>query len=131
MTNQQSTKLTQPRVGSLHDPAPLIAAQFTSIFIASLRTILAIRHDQVDALLPQSLSQRIGIVSRIRNHSGRLLPQTAWAPRDTDLGERGFRKLNFMWRGTFQPNSQRNTLTVDHTIHFVPLPRLVLPTAEP
>src|SRR5581483_8200575 len=96
MTNQQSTKLAQPRVGSLHDPASLIAAQFTSIFIASLRTILAVRHDQVDASLPQSLSQRIGIVSRICNHSGRLLSRTAWATRDADLGEGGFRKLNFM-----------------------------------
>src|SRR5271165_4291486 len=30
-----------------------------------------------------------------------------------DFGERGFRKRNFCRRGTFQPNSQRKTLTVD------------------
>lgn len=124
MTNQQSTKLAQPGVGSLHDPASLIAAQFTSILITSLHTILAVGHDQVDASLPQSLSQRIGIVSRIRNHSGRFLPRTALATRDTDLGERGFRKLNFMRRGTFQPNSQRNTLTVDQYHPFCALATL-------
>src|SRR6202158_6440052 len=34
----------------------------------------------------------------------------AWYPA---FGERGFRKCNFTGGGTFQPNSQRKTLTVD------------------
>src|SRR5271157_2660936 len=33
MTNQQATELTEPRVGSLHDPAALVAPQFASIFV--------------------------------------------------------------------------------------------------
>ena len=124
MTNQQSTKLAQPGVGSLYDPASLVATQFTSIFIAPLRTILPVRHNQVDASLLQSLPQRIGIVSCIRNHAWRLLPRTTLATRDADFGERGFRKLNFMRRGTFQPNSQRNTLTVDQYHPFCALATL-------
>ena len=69
MTNQQSTKLAQPGVGSLHDPAALIATQFTSIFIPSLFAIRPVRYDQIDTAFLQSLSQRIGIVSGIGNHS--------------------------------------------------------------
>src|SRR5215813_3795162 len=113
MTNQQSAKLSQPRIGSLHDPATLVAAQLTAIFILSLRTVLSIRHNQLDAPLAQSLAQRIGIIRGIGDHSFRLLPGTAFRLWHADLGERGFRKRNFMRRGTFQPNSQRNTFTVD------------------
>jgi len=124
MTNQQSTKLAQPGVGSFHDPATLITTQFTSILIPSLLAIGPVRCDQIDTAFPQSLPQRIGIVRRIRNHSWRLLPRTALATRDADLGERGFRKFNFMRRGTFQPNSQRNTLTVDQYHPFCALATL-------
>ena len=43
----------------------------------------------------------------------RLLPRAAFRARHADFGERGLRKLNFSRGGTFQPNSQRKTLTVD------------------
>jgi hypothetical protein len=130
MTNQQSAKLSQPRIGLLHDPATLVAAQLTAILIPSSLTILPVQCNQLDVPLLQSLAQRIRIVSGIRYDSFRFLPGTALRSRHADLGERGFRKRNFMRRGTFQPNSQRNTFTSTNTIHFVPLPRLVLPTAE-
>jgi len=124
MTNQQSTKLAQPGVGSLYDPAPLITTQFTSILIPPLLAIGAIRYDQIDTAFLQSLPQRIGIVRRVGNHAWRLLPRTTLAARDADFGERGFRKCNFMRRGTFQPNSQRNTLTVDQYHPFCALATL-------
>jgi hypothetical protein len=117
MTNQQSTKLAQPRVGSFHNPATLIATQFTSIFVAPLRTILPVRHDQVDAAFLQSLPQGIGIIRRIRNHSRRFLSRTASTTWVAEFCQRGLRKLNFVRRGTFQPNSQRNTLTVDQYLY--------------
>lgn len=43
----------------------------------------------------------------------RLLPRPAFGSGDADFGECGFRKRSFSRRGTFKPNSQRKTLTVD------------------
>ncbi len=112
MTNQQAAKLSKPGVGSLHDPAPLITAQFVSVFVPPMVVVLAIRDDQFDSATAQSLAQRVGVVAAIRNHPVGLLPWTAFRLGDADLAERRFRKRNFTRRGTFQPNSQRNTFTV-------------------
>ncbi len=113
MTNQQPTKLSQPSVGPLHDPAALVPSQLAPVFVAPMAVVLAIGDDQVDSAAAQSLAQWIGIVTAIGNHPLRLLSWAAFRSRDTDFGQRGFRKVNFTGGGTFQPNSQRKTLTVD------------------
>ena len=113
MTHQQAAELSEPRIGSLHDPAALVAPQFAFIFIAPLLVVGPVRRNQFDASLLQSPTQRVGVVGAIGNHALGLLPRAALAPRDADFSERGFRKRNFCRRGTFQPNSQRKTLTVD------------------
>src|ERR1700740_905159 len=112
MTNQQSPELPQPRIGSFYDPAPLVAAEFASIFVPPFLVVLAIRGDQFDTPLPEPLAQGIGIVPCVGDHTRRLLSWTAPRLRDRDFTQRGFRKRNFCRRGTFQPNSQRNTFTV-------------------
>jgi len=131
MTNQQSAKLSQPRIGSLHDPATLVAAQFATIFILSSRTILSVRCNQLDAPFLQAFAQWIRIVSRIRDHSFRFLPGPTFGLRYADFGECGFRKRNFMRRGTFQPNSQRNTFTVDQYHPLRPLATLGFADGRP
>jgi len=113
MTNQQAAELTEPGVGSFHDPAPFIASQLSSVFIAPSFVASPVGNNQLDAALPESLAQRVGIVAAVGNHTLGLLPWAAFRPWDADFGERGFRKLKFTRRGTFQPNSQRKTLTVD------------------
>ena len=113
MTNQQPAELAEPGISSLHDPAVLIAPQLALIFIAPIFVVLSIGRDQLDATLLQTLAQRVGVESTVSNYSLRRLPRAASAPRDADFTERRFRKRNFCWRGTFQPNSQRKTLTVD------------------
>ena len=113
MTYQQSAKLAEPSVGSFHDPAALISPQFAFVFVPSFLVVAPVRRNQFNASLFQSATQRIRIVAAIGNHPLRLLSRAAFWPGDADFGERGFRKLNFTRRGTFQPNSQRKTLTVD------------------
>src|SRR5882724_1365551 len=121
MTHQQSSELAQPGVGSCDDPTPFVASQFASIFVAAVPIVVPVRRDQLDAAFLQSLAQRVRIVGGVGNHPFRLLPGTAFGARNRDFLERGFRKRNFVRRGTFQPNSQRNTLTVDQYHPLCPL----------
>jgi hypothetical protein len=120
MTNQQSSELAKPGVGSFDDPT-LVAAQFAPIFVASLLIVLPVRRDQLHAAFFQSLPQRVRIVGGVGNHPFRLLSRTAFGSRNRDFLERGFRKRNFVRRGTFQPNSQPKTLTVDQYHPLRPL----------
>jgi hypothetical protein len=113
MTNKQSAKLSQPRIGPLHNPSALVTPQFSAVFVASMLIVLPVGHDQFDAAFLESLAQWVRIVGAIGNHAPRLLSGTAFGPWYSDFGKGGFRKRNFIGRGTFQPNSQRNTLTVD------------------
>jgi len=113
MANQQSAELTQPRVGALDDPASFVSPEFPSVLVLSLLIVFPVRNDEVDASLLQPFAQRIGVVSAVGDHTFRLLPGATFGARDFDFGERGFRKRNFCWRGTFEPNSQRKTATVD------------------
>jgi hypothetical protein len=113
MTNQQSAELSQPGVCALDDPASLVSPEFPSVLVLSLLIVLAIRDDEVDAALLEPLSQRIGVVSAVGDHAFRLRSRSSFGARDLDFGERGFRKRNFCRRGTFKPNSQRKTATVD------------------
>jgi len=112
MTNQQSAELPEPRVGSLHDPSPLIATEFTPIIVPPFLVVAPVGRNQFNAALSQPLAQRIRIVAAIRNHAVGLLPRATFRAGDADFRECVFRKRNFCRRGTFQPNSQRNTFTV-------------------
>jgi hypothetical protein len=113
MANQESAELAKPGVGAFDDPAPFVAPEFSAVLVAPEPAVFAVRDDQVDASLGQPLAQRIGVVGAVRDYPFRLLSRPAFGARDLDFGERGFRKHSFSRRGTFQPNSQRKTATVD------------------
>ena len=113
MSHEESAELSEPCVGTFDDPAALVASELSAVLVASVPAIFAIRNDEVDASLCQPFAQRVGVVGSIGYHTLRLLSRPAFAARDFDFGERGFRKRNFCRRGTFKPNSQRKTATVD------------------
>jgi hypothetical protein len=113
MTNKQPAELPEPCVGAFDDPASFIPSELSAVFVATKLAVLAVRNDEVDASLLQPFPQRIGVIGAVGDHAFRLLSRTTLGTRDLDLGERGFRKRNFSRRGTFQPNSQRKTATVD------------------
>jgi hypothetical protein len=113
MANEKSAELTEPCIGSFDDPAALVASEFPAVFVLSFLAVLAVRNDEVDASFLQPFAQRVGVVGAVGDHPFRLLSRSAFGPGDLDLGERGFRKRNFSRRGTFKPNSQRKTATVD------------------
>ena len=113
MAYKQSAELTEPCVGALDDPASLVASELSAVLVLSLLAVLAVRNDEVDAALLQPFSQRIGVVGTVGDDAFRFLSRSAFSSRDFDFSERGFRKCNFSRRGTFKPNSQRKTATVD------------------
>jgi len=131
MANQKSAELSQPRVGPFHDPEALVAAQFSSILVAPLFVVAPVGRDQFNAALVQPFPQRVRVLGPIRDHSLRLLLRPAFDSGDADFGKRGFRKCSFSQRGTFKPNSQRKSLTVDQYHPLRALAALVLPTADP
>ena len=65
MTNQQSAELTEPGIGSLHDPAAFVASHFASVFIPPPLIVLSVGRDQFDGTLLQSFTQRIGVVAGV------------------------------------------------------------------
>jgi len=113
VSDQQPAELTKPGIGSLYDPTSLIAAQLAAIFVSPTLVVLPVRRDQFDATFLQPFAERVGVVAAVGDHALGLLPWPSLRAWDADFGERGFRKRNFCRRGTFQPNSQRKTLTVD------------------
>src|SRR5664280_3297911 len=113
MANQQPAELTKPSVGALDDPAAFVAAELPPVFVTLPPVALAVGCDQLDATLAKPFAQWVGIVPAVGDYALGPLPRTAFRLWDADFAERGFRKLNFCRRGTFQPNSQRKTLTVD------------------
>lgn len=63
--------------------------------------------NEIAQMTPQ---ERADVFTETAERKGYAARVWLWDP---DLGERGFRKRNFTGRGTFQPNSQRSTFTVD------------------
>jgi hypothetical protein len=112
VTDQYAAELTEPGIGAFDLPASFVASQFPAILVFPFLVVLPIGCDQFNTPLFPSFAQRVGVVATVGDHSLRLLPRPPFALRDPDLVERGVRKRNFCRRGTFQPNSQRNTFTV-------------------
>jgi hypothetical protein len=113
MANHESAELTEPCVSAFDDPASFVAPEFPAVLVPAVFTVLAVWNDEVDTVFLDPLTQRIGVISAVCDHAFRLLSWAAFGARDFDFGERGFRKCNFCRRGTFEPNSQRKTATVD------------------
>src|ERR1700679_529563 len=124
MTDKQPAELPEPCVGAFDDPATLVAPELSAVFVLSFLAVLAVRNDEIDASLLEPFAQRIGVVGPVGDHALRLLSRTTFGAGDLDFGERGFRKRNFCRRGTFEPNSQRKTATVDQYHPLRPLAAL-------
>ena len=124
MAYEESAELTEPRVGAFDDPTSLVASEFSTVLVLFPLVVLPVRNDKFDAALLEPLAQRIGVVGSIGDHPFWLLSRTTFGAGDLDFGERGFRKRNFCRRGTFEPNSQRKTATVDQYHPLRPLAAL-------
>jgi hypothetical protein len=112
VADQHAAELTKPSVGAFDLPASFVASQFPAILIFPHLVVVPIGSNQFDAALFPSFPQWIGVIPTVGDYPLGLLSRPAFGPGDADFVERGVRKRNFCRRGTFQPNSQRNTFTV-------------------
>lgn len=112
ITHGQTSEKSQPRVGPLDFPAPLVAPQFASIRIRLLLLVLPIRSNQLNASPFQTASQRIAIKSLVGYDALRTLPRPTSRTWNFDLGERRFGQCDFVRGCRRQENSQRNTLAI-------------------
>ena len=132
MTNEQSAELSQPGVGSLDNPAPFVASHFPPIFISPLACCSSCkarsarcRAASISRAVDRSRNPRSAI-TRFGFCRGRpfgLGTRTSLSVASASVTSAGEALSSRTPNGTPSPSPS--------TIHFVPLPRLVLPTASP
>src|SRR5258707_11321297 len=131
MTNEQSSELGEPGVGSVADPAAFVAAQLAAIFIAPVPAVASVRHDQVDAAFPQPLAQWVRVVGAVSDHPFRLLPGPAFGPGTRTSASVTSASVASPGEALSSRTPSGRPWPSTSTIHFVPLPRVVFPTAAP
>jgi hypothetical protein len=113
LANRESAELAEPSVGAPDEPSALAPTELSAVLIMTVFAVLAVRNDEIDDSVGQTLPQRVGVAGAGGDHALRLLLRPAFGTGEFDFGERGFDRRNFCRRGTFQPNTQRKTLTVN------------------
>jgi hypothetical protein len=114
VTNCQAAEKAEPCVGSFDYPAPPIATQLPSVRIRSVLLISPVRCNQLHSQPLQSSSEGIAVICLIGDHPRRTLARPSPWSRNLDLVERGFCQRSFVFGCSFQENSERNTLAINH-----------------
>lgn len=114
-SNHKATIIPQPRKSPLNFPTSFITSQLTSIIVLLPLIIAAVWANQINASLLQPLSQRIAVITFVRNQPLRILSWSATTfSRHTDIIQCLFQQRYFRWARRVQVVSQRNTFAVDH-----------------
>jgi len=123
VAHHQSTEVPEPRKRAFHGPSSPVTAQRPTVLRRGLATILAMRNDQLDAALGQSLTQRVTVVAAVGDEAFRLLPRTAgpMAPSYADRRQRRLREPDLRRGSRVKVVSQRKTRAVDHHHPLRPL----------
>ena len=123
VAHYQSAEVAEPSEGAFHGPSSPVTPQRPAVLRGGLATILAMRNDQLDAALGQSLTQRVTVVAAVRNDACWLLPRTAgpMLPSYADRRERRFRQPDLRRGSRVKEVSQRKTRAVDHHHPLRPL----------
>ena len=114
ITHSQAAEETQPGVRTLDFPASAIPPQLPTIRIGSVLLVLSVRSNQFHAQVFQSPPQRIAVIGFVGYDPERTLARPSSRAWNFDLVERGFGQGRFVPRCTFQENSERYTLAINH-----------------
>src|SRR5438270_731076 len=115
MPSDQAAEVTEPRERALHDPPPLVAAQFAPVLIRRLPVVAAGRDDRLNASPLQCLTQRVTVIAAVCNQPVRALVRSPRLTRPPDCNsvERLFQQLHFRRGSRVQECSQRSTRAID------------------
>ena len=64
MTDEQTSELAEPCIGSFDDPATFVTPQLAAIVVSPFLIVVPIRSNQFDAPLLPPLAQGIGVIAR-------------------------------------------------------------------
>src|SRR5712692_4507156 len=112
MAHQETPKPPDPGECPFDDPAVTIPSQFSAILVRRPAVVASCRNDGLDAAGLQRVSQSIAVVAPVGD-------QAVWIASGS-AASMGTRHGNI---GVPAPSTR--------SIHFVPLPRFVLPTLAP
>ena len=115
ITNDKSAKVADPGDGAFDFPSPDIATQLASVLDFWFSLVAAVRANEVDASLGQSLAKRVAVTSLVVDQAIRILPWSAAAlARNGDFLQSRLDQRRLVGRCGFDLNSQRYTLAICH-----------------
>ena len=123
MPNKQPPECTKPRKRTLNNPSVTIPPKRPTILGRRSDTISPVRANEFYLSSRQMAPQLVGIVSLVRNDSGRLLSGTSWTvPGDRNSFKQVVDQVHLLWCRGGNGHSQRNTLAVDqnHALRTFP-----------
>jgi len=129
ITHNQTPEISQPADRAFDYPASSIPALRPPILCRRANAIFLVRADPFDSPPPQTIPQRIAVVSSVGDHPHWLLTRSTrtMASSYTDRRERRLRESDFRRGCRVKLVSQRNTLAVDHHHPLRPLAPLGFP----
>jgi hypothetical protein len=131
VSDNESSKASQPREGSLDYISSPIAIPESVVLAIHVSMILPIRRKKVDASLPELFSMRIAVIGLVSDHSGRSRSRSAGSFfRDLDVCDDFLQEPDLSGRGRVGMASQRNALAIDHHHALRSLSPLGLPDSR-
>jgi len=115
ISNNQASKITDPRKGSFHLPSFLVTPQLPAVLGFSFFPIASVWCNQIYFKCLKPLAKRIAVIAFISNQSRRSFFGATFSPSWNSYRIKGFfSELYFSRRCRGKGASQRNTLAVDH-----------------
>ena len=115
LADNQPAIVAKPGKGAFDLPSAFVTTQFAAIVVFSFLVVAPIRADQFYPPNGQGFSERIAIITFVRDQTLWIFPgPTAPFARNSDVGQGLLDQLHFRRGRRVQVVSQRNTLAVDH-----------------
>ncbi len=114
VSHNNASIVGDPAKGALDCISSPVAIPESIILSIDVPMIAAMRGEQIDASLPQTLASRIAVVGLVSNYSLRSGPWSSGSSFwDSDFSNNLIKESDLSRRGTVGMASQRNTLAID------------------
>ena len=131
MAHEKSLELTELGVGTFDGPSVFVASEFYDVLVAPVFAILAVRNDEVDAAFREPSAHRVRVVGAVGDHAFGLLPRPAFGRGTLTSASVASARVTSAGEALPSRTPSGRPPPLTSTIHFVPLPHLLLPTAGP